>query len=82
MEDPRTTTARDNDDSAIIDAAVDNSEPGATVGRSGGNLARDVATQDERTRAVDDPDAHTRVTKQDDIDNGVARPADRGANRQ
>jgi len=76
MENPRTTDARDHDDSAIIDDAVDQGS-GGTVGRSGGALGQDIGTEDELTRAVDDPEAHTRATKQNDIDAGVARPADR-----
>ncbi len=73
----RTTTARDHDDSKIIDRAVEQGD-GGTVGRSGGALARDVGTQDELKRAVKKPDGHTRATKQDDIDAGVAYP---GPNR-
>jgi hypothetical protein len=69
MENPRTTSARDHDDSDLIDAMED--APG-TVGRSGGKLAQDVGTADELARATD-PDAHTRATKEDDIDNNVAR---------
>ena len=77
----RTETARDHDDSNIIDRAVDQGD-GGTVGRAGGALARDVGTQDELKRGVDDPDGHTRATKQDDIDAGVAYPSDSGPNRQ
>ncbi len=73
-ENDRTETARDHDDSKIIDAAT--GSPGDVM-RSGGGLGRDVGTQDEMKRAVDDPDGHTRVKKQDDINNDVARPNDR-----
>ncbi|MFV0622430.1 hypothetical protein ACBY01_00270 [Sphingomonas sp. ac-8] len=73
MENPRTDSARTHDDHAMIDAAQ---EAPDKVGREGGNLARDIGTQDELAR-VDDPETSTRVTKQDDIDNGVARPSDR-----
>lgn len=75
-EHPRTTAARDNDDSAIIDAAIEEG-PAGDVGRGGGNLARDVGTQNDMKRAVADPDAHHRVTKENDIANNVARPSDR-----
>jgi hypothetical protein len=80
-ENPRTTAARDHDDSAIIDAAVAEGS-GGTVGTAGGGLAQDIATQDELARAVDDPEAHTRATKSDDIANNQARASDRGPNRQ
>ena len=76
----RTETARDHDDSDIIDAAVEQGE-GGVVGRAGGALGRDVGTQDEMKRAVEDPDGHTRATKQDDIDANVAYPSDSGPNR-
>ena len=71
MDDRRTQTARENDDSDIIDAATDAPDK---IGRAGGGLGRDVGTQDELKRAVDDPDGHTRATKQDDIDNNVRTP--------
>jgi hypothetical protein len=69
----RTETARDHDDSAMIDNVV-KAPDGA--GSSGGNLQRDVGTQGELHR-VDDPDSHERATKQDDIDNNQAYPSDR-----
>ena len=71
MEDRRTQSARENDDSDIIDVA---SEAPDQAGRSGGGLGRDVGTQDELKRAVEDPDGHTRAKKQDDIDNNVRTP--------
>jgi len=73
MENPRTESARDHDDSAIIDAVEDAPSQGT---RSGGNLARDVATRAEAER-IDDPDGTTGVNKQDDLDNGTAYPSDR-----
>ncbi len=48
----------------------------ADAGSAGGALAQDVGSQDDLTRAIDDPEGHDRVTKQDDIDHGQARPAD------
>ena len=71
MEDRRTQSARENDDSDIIDVA---SEAPDQAGRAGGGLGRDVGTQDELKRAVEDPDGHTRAKKQDDIDNNVRTP--------
>lgn len=73
MENPRTTSARDHDDSAIIDAAE--AAP-STVGRAGG-IATDVGTRDELARAVDDPESHERVTKSVEMDNGQVRNGER-----
>jgi hypothetical protein len=64
MENPRTQSARENDDSDLIDRA----EPAPSQGgSSGGNLQEDIATQAELER-VRDPEAHEGVTKQDKID--------------
>jgi hypothetical protein len=76
MSDTRTETARDHDDSDIIDQAVADSDPDAVASTSGGALAQDVGSQDE-LNAVDDPDGTTRATKHDDIDAGVAEPSNR-----
>jgi len=81
-ENPRTTSARDHDDSEIIDAAVANADTGAIAGSAGGNLQTDIGSQADLTRAVDDPEAMTRPEKQDDINNGERYPADRGPNRR
>jgi hypothetical protein len=73
MENPRTEAARANDDSDLID----NAEPGSgQATSSGGNLARDVASQAEEAR-VDDPSKITRVTKDDDIEHGTEVRPDR-----
>ena len=70
MDNRRTDTARDNDDSDIIDRA----EPTPNQsGSSGGNLQEDVATQAELER-VRDPEAHEGVDKQDKIDQREAQP--------
>ncbi len=76
MENPRTTSARDHDDSALIDA-ID--KDAAQQGRSGGNLAADVASQAELD-AVEDPANHERVTKQKDIDHAAEVRPDRARN--
>lgn len=73
MENPRTDSARTHDDHQMIDATQ---EAPDKVGRAGGNLARDIGTQDELGR-VDDPESSTRATKQDDINNDVAHRNDR-----
>jgi hypothetical protein len=66
MDNRRTETARDTDDSEIIDRDSDEFEPGQG-GSSGGALQEDVATQAELER-VRDPEAMEGVDKQDDID--------------
>lgn len=81
MENPRTTSARDHDDSAIIDAAIEEGSAGV-AGEAGGRLQRDVATENELIRGTDDPEALTRARKQTDIDNNQAYNADRGPTRQ
>ncbi|HTG38735.1 hypothetical protein [Sphingomonas sp.] len=73
MENPRTTSARDHDDRDIIDAAANAPD---TAGRSGGNLARDVATQAEQAR-IDDPDGSTGVNKADATRHGERYEVDK-----
>ena len=79
MDNRRTKTARDNDDSDLIDRAEPTPSQG---GSSGGNLQEDIATQAELDR-VRDPEAMEGVDKQDDIDHGQAyssnQPADKTA---
>lgn len=68
--DRRAETARQNDDSDIIEAAIEDTDAaGGQQGRSGGNLQRDVGTQSEHER-VSDPEANEGVTKEDDIAHG------------
>lgn len=76
-ENPRTTTARDTDDHELIDAMVDEADTGIVGGGGGGHLQTDVATQNDLTRAVGDPDALTRPQKTDDIANNQAYDSDR-----
>ena len=78
MDNRRTETARETDDSDIIER--DTTEPTPHQGgSSGGNLQEDVATQAELER-VRDPEATEGVDKQDDIDHQQRyennRPAD------
>jgi hypothetical protein len=79
MENRRTETARENDDSDIIDRDSAEFEP-SQGGSSGGNLQEDIATQAELDR-VRDPEAHEGVDKQDKIDHQQERytrhPADK-----
>jgi hypothetical protein len=73
MENRRTETARENDDSDIIERDSADFAP-SQGGSSGGNLQEDVATQAELER-VRDPQAHEGVDKQDDIDHQQRYPA-------
>jgi hypothetical protein len=73
MENPRTEIARDTNDSAMIDDL----EPGTGQASSaGGNLQRDVASQDELAQ-VSEPGAGTRVKKSDTIEHGTEVRPDR-----
>lgn len=66
----RAETARQNDDSDIIDNAEEQSIAAAEQqGREGGNLQRDVGTQAEEERATE-PAATESVTKGDHIAHG------------
>ena len=77
MEKPRTTSAREHDDSDIIDRAEPAPSQGGT---SGGAMQEDIATQAELER-VRDPEAREGVDKQDDIDHQqrheTGRPGDK-----
>jgi hypothetical protein len=73
MENRRTETARETDDSDIIDRDSTEFAPSQS-GSSGGNLQEDIATQAELER-VRDPEAHEGVDKQDDIDHQQRYPA-------
>jgi hypothetical protein len=66
MENRRTETARENDDSDVIELDLAEIQP-SQGGSSGGNLQEDVATQAELDR-VRDPQAREGVDKQDKID--------------
>lgn len=67
-ENPRTTSAREHDDHAMIDAAIDDAETGAVASSSGGHLQQDVGSLDELSQ-VGDPGGTTAPTKQMEIDN-------------
>ena len=73
-DNPRTDSARDHDDTDLIEEMIPAGDAEATSG--GGALARDVGSQAD-LKQVTDPDATTRATKQDDIDAGVASTSDR-----
>jgi hypothetical protein len=69
--DRRAETARENDDSDIIEAAEDEARGAGEhqQGAGGGNLQSDIGTQAEQERAAD-PDRHESVTKGDHIAHG------------
>jgi len=76
MENPRTETARDTDDSAMIE----NLEPTPSDGSaSGGTLAMDIATENELAQ-VSEPEANTRVRKDHAIEHGTEVRPDRARN--
>ena len=75
QKDDRGETARENDDSGLIDEAGELAQPSFS-GSSGGSLAEDVATQAELEQ-VRDPEAEEDVTKEDDVAHGEAYPAAR-----
>ncbi len=62
MDNKRTDSARDHDDSALIDAAED---APSTVSASGGNLQRDIGSRDEVQEALGRSDGITRVGAKD-----------------
>ena len=74
-ENPRTTAARDHDDSELIDAMIPSGT--ATAGSSGGALQTDIGSKADLRRAIDDPEADTRPEKADDIENDQAYRSDR-----
>jgi hypothetical protein len=73
MENPRTTNARDHDDSEMIENELATPTQG---GAAGGNIARDNASENELA-AVSEPDSHLRMSKQGAIANNTARRSDR-----
>ena len=77
MENRRTETARENDDSDLIDRIEPTPSQG---GASGGNLQEDIATQAELER-VRDPEAHEGIDKQDKIDHQQEPPARQPADK-
>ena len=73
MENRRTDTARETDDSGIIDRDSSEFKP-SQGGSSGGNLQEDIGTQAELEH-VRDPEAKEGVDKQDDINHQQRYPA-------
>ena len=70
MENRRTETASENDDSDTIELDLAEFQLSQS-GSSGGNLQEDVATQAELER-VRDPEAHQGVDKNDKINHGAS----------
>jgi hypothetical protein len=80
MDNRRTETARETDDSDIIDRDSAEFEP-RQAGSSGGNLQEDIATQAELER-VRDPEARQGVDKQDKIDHQLETDTNHPADSQ
>jgi hypothetical protein len=78
MDNRRSETARETDDSDIIDRIEPAPRQG---GSSGGNLQEDIATQAELER-VRDPEAREGVDKQDKLDHQEETPTNRPADKQ
>ena len=78
-ENPRTESARDHDDTALIEGMTP--AAAAVAPRAGGRLQTDIGSQADLTRAVADPEADVRPEMADDIGNGQAYESDRGPNR-
>lgn len=75
-ENRRTESARRHDDSDLIHEGPPTPE---TVGRSGGNMQRDVATAGPERR-IREPDAGDNLTKEQELDHGQSsQPDDNGA---
>jgi hypothetical protein len=78
MENRRAETAREHDDSDIIDRA----EPAPSHGGSaGGNLQEDIASQAELER-VRDPEAREGISKQHKIDHQQQTTTNHPADKQ
>lgn len=67
----RSETAKRHDDSDIIENGPPTPD---AVGRSGGNMQRDVATADPEKR-VRDPEARDRFTKEQEVEHGGSSTA-------
>ena len=67
MENPRTSAARDHDDSDLIDGM---SEAPSHSGAQGGNLQRDIASRAEQQHEVDGKPGTTRVGAKDKPEEG------------
>ncbi len=74
-ENPRTESARDHDDTDLIEGMIPAGD--AQVGSAGGKLQTDVGSQDDLDHAIDDPGGTTRPEKADDMANNQSYPSDR-----
>ncbi|MFL6736418.1 MAG: hypothetical protein ACJ8F4_05100 [Sphingomonas sp.] len=78
MDNRRTDTARENDDSDIIE----NLDPTPSHGgSSGGNMQRDIGTEATLER-IRDPEATEGVDKQNDIDHAQRYETNHPADKQ
>ncbi len=63
---------RSNDGKKETEKFVSEADDIGHQGRAGGSLQRDVGTQDEEKRRVENPEGKTRVTGQDKRNHGEA----------
>ena len=70
-ENPRTTSARDNDDTDLIEGLTAEGG-GANASSAGGRLQTDVGSRDDVEHAVFEPGGTSRPEKSDDIANDQA----------
>ena len=73
----RTDSARDHDDSDIIDQVVADADSDAVATSGGGALQTDIGSRSDLMQDVDDPDGAMRPEKTDAIASDQAFPADR-----
>ena len=74
-ENPRTTSARDHDDTDLIEGMIPGGE--AQVGSAGGKLQTDVGSRDDLEHSIDEPGGTSRPQKADDMANDQSYRADR-----
>ena len=72
--DRRPETSRRQDDSEVIEEAAENPSPDK-VGRSGGNLPRDVGTS-AAEREVRNPESRENMTKEQELRHGGSSNAE------
>ena len=74
-ENPRTASARDHDDTDLIEGMIPAGD--AQVGSAGGKLQTDVGSQDDLDHSIKDPGGTTRPEKADDTANDQSYRSDR-----
>ena len=74
-ENPRTQSARDHDDTDLIEGMIPAGE--AQSSSAGGRLQTDVGSQDDLEHSIKEPGGTTRPEKADDMANDQSYRADR-----